>query len=450
VSGFDTGQVTNTIAMFQGCRGLTELDVSGFDTSQVTNMGYMFYNCSGLAELDVSGFDTGKVTAMGAMFYNCSGLTELDVSEFDTSQVTRMEFMFNGCRGLTELDVSKFDTGQVTDTSAMFYNCSGLTELDVSGFDTSKVLAMTSMFENCSSLTELDVSNFDTSKVLEMVSMFKNCSGLTELDMSKFDTSKVLTMRAMFSNCSGLSEISVSKMFKFEISADFPFLTAKHVWQEENNKKLFFSSDDMIAYHNSSNETNTYRKVAYVELTMNAKGGKFEDGTESRTQIRVMDELWEEQVPKKENYQFDGWYLDESYAEEFDFSQPATESLTIFAKWIENYTVTIPATMNLNSENKMTISGVNNSSGTLKVNLKETESQISDFTRLRMTHKQNADTTVHAKLSWEQQASDIWNILTINPEASSASKSADIQMTKPEDIQAGKYEGQMVFSIRYE
>ncbi|MFD1899180.1 InlB B-repeat-containing protein [Enterococcus termitis] len=280
--------------------------------------------------------------------------------------------------------------------------------------------------------------------------MFANCSGLTELDLSGFDTSKVMITSLMFSRCSGLTEISISKDFKFGTTTYFPTLSGKYAWQEENNRQLFFSADDMIAYHNDSNETNTYRKVAYVELTMNAKGGEFKDGSEKITQIKVVDELWEEQIPTKENYQFDGWYLDEEYTREFEFSQPATESLTIFAKWLENYTVTIPATIDLISEDKLTISGINNGSGTLKVNLKGAESQISDFTRLRLTHKQNADITVHTILKWEQLSSDIWNVLTIESEASSVSKSADIGLIKPENAQAGDYEGQLVFSIRYE
>ena len=502
VSGFDTGKVTNMGNMFSGCSGLTELDVSRFDTSKVTNMGYMFYNCRGLTELDVSGFDTSKVTTMSNMFndcsvlteldvngfatsevttmsymfYNCNGLTKLYVSGFNTSEVTTMSYMFQNCNGLTELDVSRFDTGnvmymghifrgcsdlteldvsgfdtsKVIDMNYMFYNCSGLTELDVSGFDTSKVTNMSHMFRDCSGLINLDASEFDTSKVTNMGYMFYNCSGLTKLDVSGFNTSEVTTMSYMFSSCRSLTEISVSKRFKFGSLTNFPLVSSKYAWQEENNKQLFFSSDDMIAYHNDSDETNTYRKVAYVELVMDAKGGKFNDDAEKITQIKVINDLWEEQVPTKENYQFDGWYLDEAYTEAFDFSKPATKTLTIFAKWVENYTVTIPATINLNAEDKMTITGVNNGSGTLKINLKETESQINNFTQLRLTNKQDEDITTHTKLSWAQLSSDFWNVLTIDPKAGSVSKSAEIQMTKPDGIQAGEYKGQMVFSIKYE
>jgi uncharacterized repeat protein (TIGR02543 family) len=476
LSGFDTSKVTNMNSMFSYCSGLTELDLSGFDTSKVTDMDSMFSSCSGLIELDVSGFDTGEVTRMDRMFSYCSGLTELDVSGFDTSKVTDMDSMFSSCSGLIELDVSGFDTGKVTHMARMFSSCSGLTELDVSGFDTSKVTNMNSMFSYCRGLTELDVSRFDTSKVTNMSDMFSYCSGLTELDVSGFDTGEVTRMDRMFSYCSGLTEldvsgfdtskvtnmssmfyncrvlteISISKDFKFGASTYFPTLSVKSAWQEENNRQLFFSSDDMIAYHNDSNETNTYRKVTYVELTMDAKGGEFENGSEKITQIKVMDELWEEQIPTNENYQFDGWYLDEEYTREFDFSQPVTESLTIYAKWIENYTVTIPKKIDLNSDSDLLISGINNGDKSLNVTIKYEESQIDQSRMLKLTNQMDDSISANVQLEWENELSDEWTILTIPADSVPVSKDSEVTMIKPKDIQAGDYAGQIFFSVSYE
>lgn len=90
-------------SMFDGCSGLTSLDLSAFDTENITNMDYMFNGCSGLTSLDLSSFDTSQVTSMYKMFSGCSGLTSLDLSSFDTSKVTRMDYMFQGCSGLTTL-----------------------------------------------------------------------------------------------------------------------------------------------------------------------------------------------------------------------------------------------------------------------------------------------------------------------------------------------------------
>lgn len=115
-------------SIFEGCSGLTSLDLSHFDTSNVTNMYYMFYGCSGLTSLDLSSFNTSKVMAMGWMFRVCSGLTSLDLSGFNTSSVTDMSYMFLGCRALTSIYVSdQWSTGKVKNSdNGMFYGCVNL------------------------------------------------------------------------------------------------------------------------------------------------------------------------------------------------------------------------------------------------------------------------------------------------------------------------------------
>ena len=81
--------------MFDGCSGLTSLDVTHFDTSQVVYMYQMFDECGGLTSLDISSFDTSKVTSMQYMFYNCTNLQTIYVSDsFVTTNVTSSGRMF--------------------------------------------------------------------------------------------------------------------------------------------------------------------------------------------------------------------------------------------------------------------------------------------------------------------------------------------------------------------
>ena len=164
LSKLDTSKVTDMRGMFQGCGGLTSLDVSKFDTAKVTDMGYMFSNCWRLTSLQLSGFDTSSVTDMGSMFQGCSGLGSLQLSSFNTTNVTDMGFMFWGCRGLTSLDVSKFDTANVMNMGYMFLACSGLTSLDLSSFNTSSVKNMYNMFYECSGLNNVTFPNDANSK----------------------------------------------------------------------------------------------------------------------------------------------------------------------------------------------------------------------------------------------------------------------------------------------
>ena len=210
LSGFNTSNVTYMYGMFYGCSGLTSLDVSGFNTANVTSMNALFRGCSGLASLDLSGFNTSNVTSMSRMFEYCYGLTSLDVSSFNTSNVTNMWSMFEGCSGLTSLDLSGFNTSNVTDMSDMFWGCSGLTSLDLSGFNTSNVINMGALFRGCSGLTSLDLSGFNTSNVTYMSWMFEGCSSLTSLDVSGFNTANVTDMGYVFRGCSALTSLDVS------------------------------------------------------------------------------------------------------------------------------------------------------------------------------------------------------------------------------------------------
>jgi surface protein len=207
IAYLNTEAVTTMLSMFDGCSGLTSLDLSHFNTAMVTSMEFMFFNCSGLTSLDLSSFNTSNVTDMHCMFFNCSGLTSLDVSSFNTSNVTDMQGIFGSCSGLSSLDVSGFNTSNVTNMCDMFYSCSGLTSLDVSSFNTSNVTNMIDLFTNCSSLTSLDLSSFNTTSATHMSTMFKGCSSLTSLDLSGFSTANVTNMSKMFQDCGNLTTI---------------------------------------------------------------------------------------------------------------------------------------------------------------------------------------------------------------------------------------------------
>ena len=210
LTNFDASQVTDMSYMFNDCSNLTDITFGdNWNTSQVTNMATMFRNCSNLTHLDLSRFDTSHVTDMSNMFMYCDALISLDLGSFDTSQVTDMSWMFDGDNNLTNLNLSSFNTSQAIDMSYMFGNCSSLTNLDLSNFNTSKVTNMDSMFQKCSSLANLNLSSFDTSQVTNMFCMFGYCSSLISLDLSNFDTSQVTTMSSMFESCSSLTNLDM-------------------------------------------------------------------------------------------------------------------------------------------------------------------------------------------------------------------------------------------------
>ncbi|EHZ4948489.1 BspA family leucine-rich repeat surface protein [Listeria monocytogenes] len=443
VSNFDTSSVTNMQNMFQYCSALEELDVSNFDTRSVTSMAYMFRGCSALEKLDLSNFNTSSVTAIQGMFYDCSSLEELDVSNFDTRSVTSMTFMFLNCANLEELDVSNFNTRSVTSVTYMFGGCTSLKELDLSNFNTSSVTAMYNMFQNSTSLEELDLSNFNTSSVTNMSYMFQNCTALKSLYLDNFTTPK--TMTDMFIGTTSLTYLFVSHNFK-----DFNGVENTN-WFDEKNGVQFSNLSQLQTYHQQQREPTGYRKGVFLSLTMDAMGGQFEDAEEQKVQNKVSGEYWEEVVPVKEGHYFDGWYLDRNFTNKFDFSLPVAVSTTIYAKWVENYTVVIPASISLNEATELKVEGINRGDKNLSVGLNRTATSVSESNKLTLAN--TADTTIQclAPLSWDGSENNPKNaILTLAPGSEITEGEAVLAIEAPENIQAGKYTGNLVFSINYE
>ncbi|EAD1835791.1 BspA family leucine-rich repeat surface protein, partial [Listeria monocytogenes] len=383
-------------SMFSSATKLTELDLSGLDTSAVTNMYNVFNRCRALEELDVSNFDTSSVTTMKSMFQYCELLEKLDVSNFDTSSVTNMQQMFDECQSLEILDVSNFDTSSVTDMTAMFQNCYALEKLDISNFDTSSVTKMYAMFSGLYGVGKLDVSHFDTSLVTTMNRMFQNCKSLKELDIGNFNTSLVTDMDRMFINCAALKSLyldnfttakTMTDMFTGTTSLTYLFVShnlstftglENTSWYDEKNWVQFSNLSQLQTYHRKQSEPTGYRKGAFLSLTMDAMGGEFEDAEEQKVQNKISGEYWEEVIPVKEGHYFDGWYLDQNFTNKFDFSLPATVSATLYAKWVENYTVVIPASISLNEATELKVEGINRGSKTLSVGLNYEETTISE------------------------------------------------------------------------
>ncbi|ELY5473183.1 BspA family leucine-rich repeat surface protein [Listeria monocytogenes] len=469
LSGLDTSAVTTMWDMFNSCRELEELDVSHFDTSSVTNMSYMFYDNRNLEVLDVSNLDTSSVTNMYAMFEDCTSLEELDVSNFDTSSVTDMYRVFNGCEKLKKLDVSNFDTSSATAMVQMFRNCSALEKLDVSNFNTSLVTDMRAMFAGCTSLEALDVSNFDTSSVTNMAAMFSDNKKVEKLDLSTFDTSSVTNMGTMFKNCTALKSLyldnfthaaSSTDMFTGTTSLSYLFVShnvsnfnglENTNWYDEKNWVQFETLSQLQTYHRKQSEPTGYRKGAFLSLTMDAMGGQFEDAEEQKVQNKFSGEYWEEVIPVKEGHYFDGWYLNQDCTNKFDFSLPADASITIYAKWIENYTVIIPASISLNGTSELKVEGINRGDKDLSVGLNRTAMSVSESNKLTLTN--TADTTVQclAPLSWDgSETNPEKAILILAPGSEITEGDAVMNISIPENIQAGKYTGNLVFSIKYE
>ncbi|EAC2913497.1 BspA family leucine-rich repeat surface protein, partial [Listeria monocytogenes] len=397
------------------------------------------------------------VTSFEKAFYN-SGIEKVIIRDNDyptAPSLLTTQYMFQLCRKLSELDLSGLDTSAITNIYGMFQFCSGLEELDLSHFDTSSVTNMYSMFSGCGSLEILDVSNWDTSSVTNMNRMFQNCTSLEELDLSTFDTSSMTDMGMMFNGCTALKSLYLDNFTDAAIMTDMftgttslTYLFVSHnlstfnnlentSWYDEKNWVQFSNLSQLQTYHRNQSEPTGYRKGAFLSLTMDAMGGEFEDAEEQKVQNKISGEYWEEVIPVKEGHYFDGWYLDQNFTNKFDFSLPAAVSTTIYAKWVENYTVVIPASISLNEATELKVEGINRGSKTLSVGLNYGETTISENNKLTLSNTADATVQCLVPLSWDGSENNPENaILTLAPGSEITEGDAVMEIKSPENIQA--------------
>ena len=103
--------------MFNGCVGLTSLNISSWNTISVSDMQNMFYGCTGLTSLDISGWNTASVWYMNSMFANCTSLATIYAGRGWTTENVYGEWgegMFTNCIALvggmgTAYDVNHTD-----------------------------------------------------------------------------------------------------------------------------------------------------------------------------------------------------------------------------------------------------------------------------------------------------------------------------------------------------
>lgn len=128
LSSKDTSKVTNCAYMLwnpdeTATSALTSLNMSGCDLSNVTTMQGMCHaqNHPGISFNFNNIKTSSKLTNTYAMFYGCKTTTGFDLRCFNFSGVTNASHMFNNCNTLTSVRFG-YNMGAVTNTTNMFAN----------------------------------------------------------------------------------------------------------------------------------------------------------------------------------------------------------------------------------------------------------------------------------------------------------------------------------------
>ena len=125
---------------------------------------------------------------------------------------------------------------------------------------------------------------------------------------------------------------------------------------------LFFFFHDKEQSHNDKKQEETLSEE-YITVSFDTDGGSNIDSVV----IKIGDTIKEPDIPTKDGYTFKGWYIKE---EEFAFSKPITEEITLKAKWKENKEEKETPSTNTNSHNSPNKNSTNNNTpATNKINL---------------------------------------------------------------------------------
>ena len=235
--------------MFEGCSGLTTLDVSNFNTANVTNMYDMFYGCSGLQTIYAGQeWSTANVTSSDEMFHYCTNLvggmgTVYDANHVDATYAhidegtanpgyftdknvpiinkehyavlsdnnTLLTFYYDD----QKVARGGMSVGPFTDERQRAWNdeSASITKvvIDESFTNDTTLTSTAHWFSLLTNLTTIEgIRNLPTSRVENMRYMFHNCNNLYSVDISGFQTDNVTDMSCMFFRCSALSRIDVS------------------------------------------------------------------------------------------------------------------------------------------------------------------------------------------------------------------------------------------------
>lgn len=140
---------------------------------------------------------------------------------------------------------------------------------------------------------------------------------------------------------------------------------------------LFLFFHDKEQSHNDKKQEETLSEE-YITVSFDTDGGSNIDSVV----IKIGETIKEPDIPTKDGYTFKGWYIEE---EEFSFSKPITEEITLKAKWEENKEEKETPSTNTNSHNSPNKNSTNNNTpATNKINLNNnisvTEYHISSST----------------------------------------------------------------------
>lgn len=278
-----------------------------------------------------------EITAIGA--YAFKGCDRFYAITIPASVTTICQGAFRSCTSLETIDLSNAINLKTINSEA-FYYCHNLNEVTIP----SNVISIGSYaFSECISLKRVTLLN----GVQEIGSAaFMDCNSLKYVDIPKSVTK---IDASAFAFCSTLGNIA--------IPASVREIGEKAFRNCINLKTITFAPNSQLTAAIGNNVFDTcYAKIYCEPALAGVLNGKTGDATvvsqvtvkinydgiggeDTETTVDYPAQVKEPTTPSAEGYTFLGWY-DEN-GNEFDFSKPVTQNITVTAKWAKDHQLTV-------------------------------------------------------------------------------------------------------------
>ncbi|MDJ1650667.1 leucine-rich repeat protein [Gordonibacter faecis] len=265
--------------------------------------------------VDLSGFAIPEGTrTVKDMFYRCASLAELPAGFRLPDSLESAHSLFLKCASLASVPASFTlpDVGNLKEVSKLFGDCVALTSLPVGFTIPTSVTFVDETFFGCTSLASLPEGFTIPASVTKMHKVFCNCPTLTVLPAS-FDFPQTV------------AEEATEPFWCAELTPTY-FAGAA----DSTSNVLSYSKWDI---QNRSIATNVPDGQVLVELMCpEAETGTY--GLYAQQLAAAGATLTAPDAPNLDGFAFAGWYNEESCTTAFDFSQPLTGNVKLYAKYV--------------------------------------------------------------------------------------------------------------------
>ena len=308
---FDFNETTGTITKYVESDTVVVIP-SKINSVPVETIGNTAFQNSAVTSVTIP----DSVTAIySGAFVNCPQLTNISIP----NSVTYIGFSaFSSCTSLKSITLP---SSLNSISEALFFGCSQLTTIHIPVSVTS---IGNNAFADCPSL---------------MTVTYPGSKTQWDDDITKGSNSDVLENHLICAKLEATFTADGESISTQTIDRGGKFTEPAAPSKENHTFAGWYNGDEKFDFDaDTTNAPNVLKLVAKWDINQYtvkfvSDHGSFADQTIEHGKPIDTGNLT---IPKVEGYTFDGWYTDDTYSTEFDFTQPIKRNTTVYAKWTAN------------------------------------------------------------------------------------------------------------------